>query len=371
MDDLTPRERLLGTLAGRKVDRAPVICPGGMMNSAVVEIMESAGHSWPAAHQDQRLMTALASDVQAMTGFENYGLPFCMTIEPEALGSEINMGSLSCEPKIAREAFASSADFRPGPEGAVVQAPRGRAVLESLEALSKSGDIPAIGSLTGPISSAASLVEPAIFLKQLRKDPESAHKVLAHVSDQLAAFGAAMIESGAAAIAINDPTATGEILGPKMFESYAVVYINRIVDAIRRLGAPVIVHICGDVRTVVRPLAALRSQALSFDAMVDLAAFKAANPSFAIMGNLSTYLLELGEPEKIARVAERLALQGVDICSPACGLGTATPLGNIVAFTQAATAAGARRLGPAPADGEPVGLVGLAGPARPAARRES
>ena len=335
MHEPSPKERLLRTLAGRPVDRAPVICPGGMMNSAVVEIMEAGGRRWPEAHHDPDLMGGLAGDVQGMTGFENFGLPFCMTVEAQALGSVIDQGSLTCEPKIAKEAFPSARDFRPSAPGAVAASPRGGAVIEALARLSKrSPDVPAIGSLTGPVSAAASLVEPMTLLRQLRKDPEAAHRVLDHVSRQLSVFAALMVDNGAAAICVNDPTATGEILGPKMFGEYAVVYLNRIADAVAALGAPVIIHICGDVRTVEAQLARLRCEALSFDAMVDPARFKAAHPEFRVMGNLSTYLLEFGDPQKVAKAAESLVRRDVDLKAPACGLSTSTPLENIRAFTR-------------------------------------
>ncbi|MDR1545843.1 MAG: methylcobamide--CoM methyltransferase [Deltaproteobacteria bacterium] len=335
MDQLTPKERLSRSLKRAPTDRAPVICPGGMMNSAVVDIMEETGRRLPEAHHDWRLMTALAEDVQSRTGFENFGLPFCMTIEPEALGSEIDFGSLKCEPKIVKEAFGSAAAFQGAPKGAAAKSPRGEAVLMSLAALAKKHpDVPAVGSLTGPVSTAASLVEPMIFLKQLRKDREAAHAVLAHVAEQLIDFAVLMADNGAAAVCINDPTATGEILGPKMFEEYAVFYLNRVVEAVQKLGVPVIVHICGDIRTVVKPLAALKSEATSFDAMVNLEKFKAENPHFAVMGNLSTYLLEFGDPERVRRAAELLIRQNIDLKAPACGLSTSTPLANIQAFTE-------------------------------------
>lgn len=93
-NELSPKERLLRTFEKKTVDRPPVICPGGMMNAAIVEIMNSTGHTLPMAHHDDRLMSSLAKDVQNQTGFENFGIPFCMTVEAEVLGSEIDYGSL-------------------------------------------------------------------------------------------------------------------------------------------------------------------------------------------------------------------------------------------------------------------------------------
>ena len=107
MDVLSPRERLLRMLSGKEADRAPVICPGGMMNSAIVDVMKSHGNLLPQGHRDAKVMADLALDVQADTGFENIGIPFCMTVEAEALGSRIDFGTLECEPKIAHEIFPS------------------------------------------------------------------------------------------------------------------------------------------------------------------------------------------------------------------------------------------------------------------------
>ena len=106
--ELAPAERLERVLAKRSVDRPPVICPGGMMNAAVTGVMEGTdAPKLPQAHFSAENMAALAERVRAATGFENLGIPFCMTVEPEILGSRIDPGTRSCEPKIAEEAFKS------------------------------------------------------------------------------------------------------------------------------------------------------------------------------------------------------------------------------------------------------------------------
>jgi [methyl-Co(III) methanol-specific corrinoid protein]:coenzyme M methyltransferase len=79
----------------------------------------------------------------------------------------------------------------------------------------------------------------------------------------------------------------------------------------------------------------LHGDALSVDAFVNLKEIKAEIPSVTTMGNLSTYLLEFGTPEKIYIQAERLLADGINIIAPACGLSTSTPLDNIRALTKA------------------------------------
>lgn len=334
MDSVSPKERLLRALKHQSVDRKPIICPGGMMNAAVVDVMALGNDAFPAVHTSASAMARLALAVSARTGFENIGMPFCMTVEAEALGSQVNFGTLTCEPKIERERFASAAEASLPDTRAALASSRAPLIAAAVErAARQSGEFPVIGSLTGPISTSASVVDPMRFLKDLRRDPDASHALIDKAADFLIAYALLLAEAGADVIAIADPTATGEILGPKMFGEYAQRYINKVVDGIHRAGVPVIVHICGDLQPVKRHAVALRGDALSTDAMVNLAALKAEHPDLVTMGNLSTYLLEFGNPEKISLAATRLARGDIDIMAPACGLSTSSPLPNISIFT--------------------------------------
>jgi MtaA/CmuA family methyltransferase len=333
---LSPKDRLLDTLKKKRVDRPPVVCTGGMMNAAIVDVMVRTGHTLPDGHFRSDLMAELASDVQHDTGFENFGIPFCMTVEAEVLGSEIDFGTLACEPKIARELYPSVESVVQKDIAAMLDAGRIRTVAEAGERLSKAHpDVPVIGSLCGPISTAASIVDPMQFFKELYKNKEQSHRVLDYVSDFLIAFAHVLVESGASAICIGDPTATGEILGPKMFSEYAVTYLNKVIDGIHATGVPVLVHICGEMKAVKSSIPKLHSDAISTDAFVNLRLLKQEYPQLTTMGNLSTFLLEFGEPDKVARQTGNLVRDGIDIISPACGLSTSSSILNIQAMTRA------------------------------------
>lgn len=335
-DVFSPKERLVRVLSGEKVERPPIICPGGMMNAAIVDVMTKNNHVLPDAHHTADKMTDLAYDVHQYTGFENFGIPFCMTIEAEVLGSEINFGSLECEPKIQKEKFASVKDVEFVPLGSMSKNNRVEAVVQTIYNLSqKHPDIPAIGSLTGPISTAASIVDPMTFIKQLRKEQTDSHKVLNYVTEHLLEYAQLMVDNGATAISIADPTATGEILGPKMFDLYAVEYLNKLVDGIHAMGVPAIIHICGQMEAVKSSCAKFHSDALSVDAFVSLKNIKNEYNHITTMGNLSTIMLEQSNTSAIVKRAEALIKDDINIIAPACGLSTSTPLENIVAFTEA------------------------------------
>jgi [methyl-Co(III) methanol-specific corrinoid protein]:coenzyme M methyltransferase len=331
---LSPKNRLLDTLAKKRVDRPPVICTGGMMNAAIVDVMSKTGHTLPEAHFEAARMADLAADIHIETGFENIGIPFCMTVEAEVLGSDIDFGSLACEPKISRELFPSVKDVVFRDIGTMLHAGRISEVAGAVERLKLlHPDQPVIGSLTGPISAAASLVDPMNFLKELRKERESAHRVLEYVSNFLIGFARTLVESGATVICIGDPTATGEILGPRMFDEFAVTYLNKVIDGIHAAGVPVLVHICGEMKAVKPSIPMLHSDAISTDAFVNLKLLKQEYPHLTTMGNLSTILLESGDPDKVSRRTETLIHEGIDIISPACGLSTSTSIAAIRAMT--------------------------------------
>lgn len=334
MSSLSPKERILRVLKKEKADRPPVVCPGGMMNAAIVDVMNKTGHTLPEAHHNDRLMAELSYDVYENTGFENFGIPFCMTVEAEVLGSEINFGSLECEPKIEKEAFSSAAEIQYRDIDHMLKHGRIESVVQAGYHLSKKyPDVPVIGNLTGPISTTASIVDPMSFLKDLRKDKENAHRAIDYVTNFLIEYAKLMIDNGVDLISIGDPTATGEILGPKMFEEYAVRYLNKLIDGIHSLNTPVIVHICGNMNTVKNLIPQIKSDAISTDAVVNLKLLKNEFPFLTTMGNLSTYLLQFGTPEKVYAQTKRLLNDGIDIISPACGLSTSSSLENIQTLT--------------------------------------
>ena len=95
---LTPKERLRMILAGQQADRPACICPGGMMNMVTSELMDRVKVYMPEAHRDARQMAELAKAVYEEGCFENYGVPFCMTVEAEEMGAEVDMGTSVYEP---------------------------------------------------------------------------------------------------------------------------------------------------------------------------------------------------------------------------------------------------------------------------------
>ena len=329
---LTEKERLDKALHNEVVDRPPCICPGGMMNMITTDLMDVCGITWPEAHTDAEMMAKLALASYEQGCFENVGVPFCMTVEAEAMGAEVTMGTRNFEPHVTAYAANSVKEWK-NLGRADMNKGRAKVVLDAIRILKDMNlSVPIIGNLVGPISTASSVVDPVPFYKELRKNREDAHAFMTFVTEQLIEFANAMIEAGADVIAISDPSGTGEILGPKFFEEYAVKYLNMLPDGIENKNAGTIVHICGQMRSVYKQIDMVHADALSFDAVVPMKEARANLGNRVLMGNVSTFALEFGNEERIEKLTKFCVKGGSNIISPACGLGTKSPLANIQAI---------------------------------------
>jgi [methyl-Co(III) methanol-specific corrinoid protein]:coenzyme M methyltransferase len=334
---MTEKERLLKALAGKAVDRPPFICPGGMMTMIVTEVMDAVECFWPQAHADARKMAELTLGANRLTGIENLGLPFCMTVEAEAMGAEVGLGSRESEPHVTAYAMESLADIDRLTSIDVTKG-RARVCTDAVRILKEQApEVPIIANLSGPVSLATSLVDPLLYYRALHRGKEAAHRLNRLSMENALAFGDALVEAGADVICIADPSATGELIGRGAFEEFVLPYLNEMTEHFRqRHGKPSIVHICGDVKSLGTVLEQLTAESVSVDAVVGIPLLKALASGKVTMGNISTYLLELGDPEKLARVSEQCLSQGVDILAPACGISPRTPINNILAVSETA-----------------------------------
>lgn len=325
------KRRLLNVLSRERVDRVPVICPGGMMSAAVTEVLfdVQANH-----FADAEAMAQTARNVRERIGFEDLGVPFDMTVEAEELGASVDLGSRTIEARVTgyldeplRDAVAR---WRAGD----IRTVRSPAVIEAIKKL-KDDASPVIGNITGPVSVLTSVYEPIDIFRLYRRDPEMIRAALAAVTDYIKHFAREMVRAGADVIAMCDPTSTGEILGAKNFAEFSVPLYREIALETHREGAPLILHICGDAGKVISLMDETGADALSFDSIVSVQRAK-AEAKTPIMGNVSTLLLASGRPEGIANATRGAIDKGVDIAAPACGIGMETSILNLQAMIEEA-----------------------------------
>ena len=322
------KERLLSVLKGDRVDRPPVICPGGMMSACVTEISDQVGGGH---HSSTKAMVSAARKINELIGFENYGVPYCLTAEVEALGASVNLGDNLIEPRVTRYNNEPLEAIMENYSPVDVTTGRMGVVLEAIREL-KNSQVPVIGNVSGHISTATSVVDPLEMFKLLRREPERAARFMAFINDYLVRYALEMVKAGADVISISDPTATGEILGPRNFQKFAFPYYQKIINALHKEGIPVILHICGNASNIVESLNEVKANAVSFDSIVNMK-FAREGIKTGLMGNVNTQLLHTGEKEKIVAITLNALHSKVDIVAPACGLSMATSISNLKAMT--------------------------------------
>lgn len=337
---LAPRERLLRALTGAPVDRVPVICTGGSMSAVPAEVVERSGYSLPEAHSDPAAMAGLALAAAQLTGFECVGIPLCTTIEAAAFGAEIDLGDARTEARVVREPYASIRDVQLPSLETLLAHPRVGVTVAAVERLAATaGDLPILANLIGPVSVAASVVEPTAFLREVRTRPAEVAALVERATDFLIAWAERLRAAGADVIVVHEDTTTPALVGPRTFERSVAPHLTRLFAAIRAGGGQSLLHMCGALGASAATVAGLGCHGFIADAALAPADLRDSLPGLAVVGNLSSFLLHLGAPEDIGRIATRLAgPSGVAVLSPTCGLSSLTPLSNILAMTAAAGA---------------------------------
>lgn len=330
---MNENERLLKVLRRERVDRPPVIAPGGMMACLTPEILQTGGVDPVCAVTEADGMVRAAEAMREVTGFENLGLPFCLTVEAQSLGAVASCGTSKVEPLLLAPALSSDRDIDAVPIPRPFEDEHMAEVLSGISQLKqRHPDVPVIGNLSGPATLASSIIAEGDFFRMLLREPEKAKSIIALAGQTIIAFGTAMIESGADVITVSDPTACGEIIGPRAFEEHILPEFQRIFSQMDRLGARTILHICGKVTNLLPLIRETGADAFSVDSMMVVHTVRESVAPMAVMGNLSTRLLARETSAAVSEATRKVLTQGVDIVSPSCGLDRSTPLENIRAM---------------------------------------
>jgi [methyl-Co(III) methanol-specific corrinoid protein]:coenzyme M methyltransferase len=325
---------LLDVLTQKNGDSVSVLCPGGMMSAAVTEVMDACGASWPAAHTNAAEMSRLAVAMHDATGFGNIALPFCMTIEAECYGAHVAFGTAVAQPRTRGTVLPADAS------GALAKAHvgegRGKGLAEAISlARRERPRTPIVGNVVGPFSLLGMLADPLALLRWTRRKPARVAEYMTEVTSFLVDFARMQVKAGADVICVAEPTATGEILGGERFGAIVKPHLDRLARSLHELGAPAILHICGDASCIIEELLTLPFDAVSFDSKVNIVSIVRSRPRWLPMGNVSPFLLEEGPESAVRETCLRLVAGGVRLVAPGCGIVPSTPVANLRAMSEA------------------------------------
>jgi len=320
---------------GKAVDRVPTFC-SGCSQTVTVECMEETGIYWPDGHKDPEKMAKLSASVYKLTGLEVAGVPYCLTVEAEALGCQIMWSEeIDAIPQVLRTPYKTPAEVEiPSDFLSLKRAP---VLLKAVKILKQNvgNELPIVAGVTGPFSLAGHLFGIENLLRWIVIDPLKVQEAVDKASEVGASFGRALYEAGVDVVLIADPSASSNLISPKTFKGFVKPAISRIVEAV---GGITFLHICGNANPILMEMADTGVNSISIDENVDVQRAKALlGGKVKIAGNISTTnTLLLKKPEDVREACRQALEAGIDILAPGCGVAPRTPNINIKALVETA-----------------------------------
>ncbi len=336
MSAMNARERFFNKMMGKEVDRTPVFCAD---QTGIYEEMEELQVFWPEAHQKGEDMARLAMAAYTMAGFDAVRVPFCQTIEAEALGAGIKYAGREGIPSVNVHPFKLGDPVKPLPPD-YLQLGRIPELIKAVKILKEEvGDkVVVMGGIIGPFSIAASLVGITDILKSSFKKPEMVKPYLDLAEEAGTVLAKALIEAGADIICVEDMMASMDMISPKIYRELVFPWEKRQIEA---LSVPTILHICGKTDPIIEDMANTGAAILSVEPVVDVPAAQEKLKKFdrviPIVGGVDAIVtLFSGSAEEVLQQSLKAMEMGYDMIAPGCSIAPGSPLANLRAMVKAA-----------------------------------
>lgn len=181
------------------------------------------------------------------------------------------------------------------------------------------------------------------LLRDCKREPEQVHRLLRLVTDSEKSCMKAMGKYGFS-IAMADPVANPELIGPKYYKEFAYPYMKELTDyAYEVTGKKANLHMCGRTYSIWKYFSQLNVQFLSLDNAIDLnRAKEELSPYLAIAGNVPPVEVVMnGTKEEIFQSVQECARIGKQmeqgyVLSTGCEIPYGTALSQIDWFMEAA-----------------------------------
>lgn len=256
-------ERVMSRLEGRTVDRLP------NMNLVMMFGAVQAGVSFGEYVTDYRYLAEGALRCHEKFGFDMVCVISDPMREAEGLGAEIVVPD-SGVPYSPRKRVQKLSDID---TLKVTEPSLGRRMNDRLEAIyylkQRVGDeVPVVGWIEGAIAESCDLMGVQEFFMNLIDEPEKMNQLMSICMEQCLMFAKAQVDAGADIIGLGD--AATSLLGPSLYEEYALPYQKKMIRAIHDMGAKVKLHICGNLNPVMEYVAQTGADIVDLDSMVDI-----------------------------------------------------------------------------------------------------
>lgn len=207
------------------------------------KIVKETGVNFPNVHLDSKQMAVLAKAMKDYHGDNITTVPFCLTVEAEALGADIKMGDEKIGPRVGNYVFNSIEDLE---KISLIDLSKERIseVLKAVDILKNDDETVAL-TVQGPFAIMSCLIDPRLFFKAVKKDKLSVDRFMETICDSIVMYIEEGVKRGAKIISFSDSTGTIDVLGPRMYKEYSGRYAYNILKKVENRLGNSILHICG------------------------------------------------------------------------------------------------------------------------------
>jgi MtaA/CmuA family methyltransferase len=190
-----------------------------------------------------------------------------------------------------------------------------------------------LGWIEGPAAEAGDLRNVANFLTDLMDDEGYSGALMDRCLEVAIAFAQAQVEAGADTIGIGDAIASQ--VSPSVYERLIQPREKLLVGKVRKMGAFVRLHICGNITHLLPGIADLDVDVLDVDHMVDMKlARQAVGARVALAGNINPVTVRYGAPREIASAMRQTYETAGNpyLVNAGCEIPSGTPRDNLLAL---------------------------------------
>lgn len=294
---MNSRERLLAMLDGRPVDRLPLM-PITMMFAA-----DQAGVSYG----DYAARHEVLVESQILTASKFHFDYVSVISDParEAADCGAAVHYFPDQPPAIDESHALLTDKRnldklpsPDPMGGGRMTDRVQAVALFKQRVG--GEKLVEGWVEGPCAESADLRGINTLMTDFFDDAGFVNALFQRVVDTALRFARVQVDAGADIIGVGDAAAS--LVGPQIYDEFVLPYEKKLVDGLHAMGTRVRLHICGNIRRILKSIGTLGCDMVDIDWMVPMAqARQDIGPTTVLAGNLDPVkAIRAGTPESIA-----------------------------------------------------------------------
>lgn len=207
------------------------------------EVTKELGLIFPDAYKDWKTMTQISLALKKHDNADFCELPFCHTVEGEAMGGIINYGDGHTGPRAKEYLCRTPEDILALPN---IDYEKGRIneVLQACAALHRQGECVVL-DVSGPFTILNVLADASITLKWLRKQPEQMKQIFKKIGKELLRYMEYAQQAGVTVISYADSTGGLNIIGPKQMETTVEQFTYPLLkEADARLSKNILIQLC-------------------------------------------------------------------------------------------------------------------------------